>query len=82
MILTLIFTVCLIGHTTRCHTEELQPSRHFDLGSGRQMDIPMTLAQCQTGQAQIAIAEWMVYHPGYALRGGWKCRSGEKGAPT
>ena len=52
---------------------ELQPVRYFDVGNGKQMEIPMTFAQCQMGQAQQAIAEWLSAHPAYELRGGWTC---------
>ena len=76
--LILSFTACLIAHGSRCLSVDLQPTRIFDIGAERQIEMPMTLEQCQTGQAQVAIVEWLQGHPAYELRGGWKCNGRPK----
>lgn len=78
--LVLSFTACLIVHGSRCLPVDLQPVRTFDIGAGRQIEMPMTLEQCQTGQAESAIVEWLTDHPAYELRGGWKCNGRPKKA--
>ena len=76
--LVLSFTACLLANAAACHTVELQPVAVYDLGFGKQVERPMTMAQCQMGQAEFPIAQWLAEHPGHRLRGAWSCDSKPK----
>ncbi|GEM_PF-5105476 len=76
--LVLTFTACLLANSSACRTVELQPVAIYDLGFGKQIERPMTMAQCQMGQAEFPIAQWLADNPGHQRIGGWTCDSRPK----